>query len=246
MATDKDKFGKEYFENRARYPTAIFKGKDLSFLRYPFWSRHISKYRPQGKLLDIGSAEGALLKWAENSQYDTYGMDVSEFAVKLGRQRAKQAKLVVGDIVSLPFQDGSFDVVTCFEVLEHLLNPLIALKEISRILKENGVFVMSTPNVRSKGLRWKGNDWHGHRDATHVSLLSGEQWDELLERTQFKIVDRFVDTLWDSPYFKHIPRALQHLLFKPSLLLLYRTSIRLPETWGEDLYRVAIRMAQHA
>jgi len=241
MATVRDKFSKEYFEKRARDPSIIFRGRDLSFVKHPFYSRCIRKYMPRGKLLDIGCGEGSLLKWAGKCRYDVYGIDISEFAARLSRRALSQANLVVGDVRSLPFEDDCFDVVTCFDVLEHLLEPLIALEEINRILKGKGILVMSSPNICSKGLRWKGNDWYGYRDATHVSLLSGDQWDELLERAKFRIADRFVDTLWDSPYFRHIPRALQHLVFKSSLLLLYWTPIRFPRQWGECLYRVAIK-----
>lgn len=235
-----NKFGEEYFEERARCPTAVFKGRDLSFLKYPFWDRHIRKCIRSGRLLDIGCAEGALLKWAERRGYETYGIDISEFAIEeLSRQKLSQSELFVADIRSLPFRDNYFDAITCFDVLEHLENPIIGLKEISRCLKERGIFIMSVPNIYSNGLKWKGNNWFGYRDATHVSLLSGEQWIELLGRSGFKVIDNFYDTLWDSPYFKKIPRLLQHFLFKPSLLLLYWTPIRFPRQMGENIYLIA-------
>ena len=242
MVTNKDKFGQEYFEDRARYPTAIFKGKDLTFLKYPFWHRHIAKHVPGGKLLDIGCAEGTLLKWAERCGYETYGLDISEVAIgQISGKRLGQTKLVVGDIRSLPFKDGYFDLVTAFDVLEHLEEPLIALQEVNRVLKGEGFFIMSTPNIGSQGLKWKGDSWHGYRDITHVSLLSGEYWNRLLEKSGVEVVDNFYDTLWDSPYFKYIPELLQHAFFKPSLLLLYWTPVRFSQKWGENLWIAATK-----
>jgi len=237
-----NKFGEEYFKQRTRYPTAIFKGKDLSFLKYPFWDRVIGKGIRKGKLLDIGCAEGSLLKWGERRSYETYGIDISEFAIKgISHQKLSQTKLFVADIRSLPFVGNYFDIITCFDVLEHLKHPLTGLREISRCLKKGGCLIMSTPNICSNGLKWKGNSWYGYRDVTHLSLLSGEQWAGLLEECGFKIVNKFYDALWDSPYFKRIPALLQHLLFKPSLLISYWTPIRFPKSMGENLLIVAVK-----
>ena len=56
----------------------------------------------------------------------------------------------MGDIEKrIPFPDFTFDIVVCEMVLEHLKNPLIFFKELSRVLKEKGVFILMTPNVFS-------------------------------------------------------------------------------------------------
>ncbi len=52
---------------------------------------------------------------------------------------------VVGDIMNLPFEDGTFDAVVCLEVLEHVKNPFIALQEAHRALKSGGIFIGSAP-----------------------------------------------------------------------------------------------------
>lgn len=238
--SNEDKFGKEYFWKRRQSALAVFKGKDLSFLKYPFWARTIKKHVHHGKLLDIGCAEGALLKWAERCGYDTYGIDISQFAIEvLKRQKLGQTKLCIADVGSLPFNDNYFDIVTCFDVLEHLEQPAIGLGEARRCLKRGGIFIMSVPNIDSYGLRWKGDSWFGYRDSTHVSLLSPAEWEDLLKEGGFEIAGRFYDALWDSPYFKTIPTIIQHIIFKPFLLLLYWTPIRLPNRWGENLYIIA-------
>lgn len=237
-----DKFGQGYFHERRQNPDALFRGKDLSFLKYPFWSRTIRKYARCGKLLDIGCGEGAFLKWAERRGYDTYGIDISRFAINvLSRQKTGRTELLIADVKSLPFVDNCFDVVTCFDVLEHLDQPQVGLEEVSRCLKKGGMFIMSVPNVHSHGLRWKGNNWFGYRDSTHVSLFPTVEWENLLRESGFELASRFYDTLWDSPYFKHIPTIMQHIIFKPLLLLLYWTPIRFPNRWGENLYLILRR-----
>lgn len=242
MSEGRNKFGAGYFRQRARYPTAVFKGRDLSFLKYPLWDRVIRKRIRTGKLLDIGSAEGALLKWTEKRGYESYGMDISDFAIKeISHRKLSRTQLSVANINFLPFIDNSFDIITCFDVLEHLENPIIAIKEINRCLKEQGLFVMSTPNIYSNGLKWKADNWHGNRNPTHLSLLSPERWIALIEQSNLKLIDIFYDCLWDSPYFKKIPTLLQHLLFKPSLLIFYWTSIKFPSNMAENLWIVAVK-----
>lgn len=240
--SNNNQYGKKYFEERAQYLTAIFKGKDLSFLKYPFWHHIIKRRVPSGRLLDIGCAEGALLKWAERHGYETYGLDISEFAIRqVARRELIETKLLVGDINALPFKNSCFNAITCFDVLEHIKEPLVALRELSRVLKEGGLFVASTPNIASQGLKWKGANWFGYRDRTHISLFSSDVWNKLLRESSLEVVDEFYDTLWDSPYFKRIPTLLQHLVFKPSLLVLYWTPIRFSQKRGENLWIVATK-----
>lgn len=242
MSEGRNKFGAEYFMQRARYSTAVFKGKDLSFLKYPLWDRVIRERIHSGKLLDIGCAEGAFLKWAEKRHYKTYGVDISDFAIKeISYRKLSRTQLSVANINFLPFVDNYFDIITCFDVLEHLENPVIGLREISRCLRRQGLFVMSTPNINSKGCTRKGENWHGNRNPTHLSLLSPERWIALIEQSNLKLIDIFYDCLWDSPYFKKIPKLLQHLLFKPSLLVFYWTPIRFSQKWGENLFIVAAK-----
>lgn len=234
---NKDKFEQSYFEKRQ--VNHLVHGKDLSWLKYPFWDWLIKKEIHSGRLLDIGCAEGMLLKWAEKRGYQAVGMDISQFAIKKLASKPWGKNLVVGDICSLPFTKNYFDVVTCFDVLEHLPSPEIGISEMCRILKNDGLLFISVPNTSSQGKKWKGNDWFGYRDSTHVSLLSSERWAELLSTSGMAIDSCFYDTLWDSPYLRHIPTFIQHAFFKTSLLLVFWTSLKMPARWAENLYLIA-------
>jgi len=87
------------------------------------------------------------------------------------------------DILDLPFPDKSFDVVVAMEVLEHVDDVDLALKNISRVLRDDGVFIMSTPN---NNLLWRtvwffwvrtvGRMWNG----THETNLKKGEWLALL------------------------------------------------------------------
>ena len=244
MISSKDRFGEAYFRHRARFPTAVFKGRDLSFLKFPFWDRCIRKRKGHGRLLDVGCAEGALLRWAGRRSYQGYGVDVSLPALRIANRRNNKSEIIAGDVTSLPFKAEHFDAVTCFDVLEHIEDPLAGLRQVGACLKRDGILVISVPNLDSCGLKWKGREWFGFRDTTHVSLLRESEWNDLLREAGFEAIDSFNDTLWDSPYFRHIPTLIQHAAFKPLLLVFYWTPIRVPRRLGENLYIVARKVGE--
>lgn len=106
------------------------------------------------KYIDIGCGDGALTeKIAEILEpSEVYGIDLDRAALlKASRRGIIVAKC---DASSLPFKDESFDVATALELLEHLNDPLKALKEAFRILKAEGVFIVETPNAIGCGKKF--------------------------------------------------------------------------------------------
>lgn len=236
-----DRFGEKYFKPDFTHTPSILKGKKPFY--HGFWARYIRKHKGNKiKLLDIGCGKGFFLEYAERFS-EAYGVDVSRYAIEKAAQRLRSPKLCLQDATRLGFKSGYFDVVTCFDILEHLEDPELAVKECSRLLKERGILVTSVPNIYSYGLSWKKSKWFGYRDSSHVSLLSNEKWIELLEANNFEIVDKFYDGLWDSPYFPAVPAFMQHLFFKIAFTILFpllgTLDIKLPKKWGEGVIFVA-------
>lgn len=89
--------------------------------------------------LDVGCAYGFVVELLKELGYEAYGVDISKFAV------AKERGAILGDAENLPFKRSSFDLITCFETIEHLRNPELFLEECHRILKPSGVLIVSTP-----------------------------------------------------------------------------------------------------
>lgn len=100
------------------------------------------------KVLDVGCGYGALLGKAAElcAGAELYGIDFSpERVEEAGRAEVKTIKVDI-EAERFPFDDESFDVVFCTEVLEHLREPAGCLSEIRRVLKKNGKVVFSVPN----------------------------------------------------------------------------------------------------
>ena len=83
------------------------------------------------------------------------------------------AQVFVGNILDAPFPPESFDVITCFDVLEHLYEPRRVMARVSEWLKPGGMFYVLVPNVDSAEARVFGSYWHGlELPQTPVPLLA--------------------------------------------------------------------------
>ncbi len=147
------------------------------------WSALLNLMREESagsiRWLDIGCAFGYLIEQAEQRDIEAYGVDISSYAL---RQSSKaQGKLSMTNAEALPFPDDSFDVVSCFDLVEHLSNPALVIEEAQRVLKPYGILLISTPDPI-----------HFNREEpTHVHERPPSYWVHLLERMGFDAALRF-------------------------------------------------------
>lgn len=124
----------------------------------------------QGIVLDIGAADGWLRSFlSPSARYVAFDYPVT--AMGLYRTRPD----VFGDAATLPFADGSFDAVACYEVLEHVRKPDAVMAEISRVLVPGGVAELSMPflypvhDAPHDYQRWTRHGWQ--RSAESACLV---------------------------------------------------------------------------
>lgn len=101
------------------------------------------------KALDAGCGDGKLAQiMGEKLGVSFYGVDISKKGIELAKKIGVKAK--VADLsLKIPFKDNFFDLVISTEVLEHVNDPDIFLREIYRVLKPNGKLLLTTPNLSS-------------------------------------------------------------------------------------------------
>ena len=104
-------------------------------------------YRKTGKLLDIGCGIGHFLTSSKEKGWDVYGTEYTDKAV--GICQSLGIKMHKGKLDPAVFQKEMFDVVTSFEVLEHINNPKEEVQNIRQILRPGGLFYFTTPNFNA-------------------------------------------------------------------------------------------------
>lgn len=97
----------------------------------------------QGKILDIGCGVGYFLRVAQERGWVVAGVDLDKAAVDIACQHGLDVRWET--VEEMSFSDNEFDVVTLFNVIEHLSAPQMTLEKIWRVLKPRGVFVLETP-----------------------------------------------------------------------------------------------------
>ncbi len=108
--------------------------------------RHTAPWVSQGRLLDIGCSTGLFLDLARKKGFDVSGIEFSPDSAHFAREHFGLT-VTGGDIRALDAASGLYDVVTMFDVIEHVPDPLSDMRAIYDRLKPGGLFVVSTPNI---------------------------------------------------------------------------------------------------
>jgi SAM-dependent methyltransferase len=142
------------------------------------YAEHLARYRfaaqfaERRRILDAGCGEGygaAILQDAGASK--VVGLDVDEEVVGHARERYG-LEFLQGDISALPFRDASFDLVVSFEAIEHIADGAAAIAEFRRVLTDEGLLVISTPNSKEYLVQ---NEFHEQE-------YTPDEFDELLSK----------------------------------------------------------------
>ncbi len=106
-------------------------------------SRH---RRPPGRLLDIGCSSGLFLDAARNAGWQVRGLEYSPDSARMARENLG-LDVVTGELGPDTFEAGSFDVVTLWDVIEHVPDPKAMLERIAPLLAPAGLLLLKTPNI---------------------------------------------------------------------------------------------------
>ncbi|MBI3988287.1 MAG: class I SAM-dependent methyltransferase [candidate division NC10 bacterium] len=99
------------------------------------------------RILDAGCGDGVLLKTlAELPNIQLFGVDYNPLRVQRAQARVPSATVKEGDLTSLEFPNGSFDIVVISQVLEHIQDDLVVLKDLARVLNKTGWLLLGVPN----------------------------------------------------------------------------------------------------
>jgi SAM-dependent methyltransferase len=132
---------------------------------------------------------------AEAGATRVVGVDLDPAAIA-GRDPEANVEYVVGDVRKLPLGDDAFDVVVCFETIEHIADGDAALREFRRVLRPDGVLLLSSPN---RGVYPAGNEHHEHEYAAdELSTAVGGLFGNVARWRQHAWVASTVDAMSDD------------------------------------------------
>lgn len=150
------------------------------------------------KVLDIGCGEGRH-SWEACKQGECIicALDLNRDSLRKGygvfRRLEDQGEsrgvwlLAQADILRLPFRDGTFDKVVCSEVLEHIPDDLHAMREITRVLKDDGILAVSVPSYLPEAICWKLSRSYRTSPGGHVRIYRARELKDKLSQNNLEI-----------------------------------------------------------
>ncbi|GAB5418337.1 MAG: hypothetical protein Crog4KO_15590 [Crocinitomicaceae bacterium] len=144
-------------------------------------------FRKTGKLLDVGAGYGFFMEVAKQRGWDVYGTELTDEAVE--HCESKGLKMFKGEFHKIDFEKESFDVIVSIEVLEHLNTPRNYVNQAHKILRDDGVLYLTTPNFNSV-LRYRLKDQYNVIEyPNHLCYYTPHTLQKLFSESGFNKVD---------------------------------------------------------
>ncbi len=163
----------------------------LTIERYNLLLDEFEQYRKTNKLLDVGCGMGYFLIQAKKRGWEVYGTEYSETAVAICEKEGVEMRK--GQLTPELFTNESFDVITSFEVLEHINNPNEELQLIHQFLRKDGLFYCTTPNFNSLMRYYLKSDYDVITYPEHLSYYIKKTLNRMITQNGFRKV-KFLST----------------------------------------------------
>lgn len=202
-------FEKHYFKQSEYHQREqLIKKHALEVLKWAAKTSNHNLLNGQDKTaLDIGCAYGFAVDALKSLGYNALGIDISKHSTRQAKKRNNTTDFIVCDVQKgLPFKNEEFDLVTCFEVIEHLANPIKAIKNMHNVSKNT--IILTTPNkLVEKPIKKLFRDL----DKTHLNVKTPQEWQKTIQKTLPHT------TVKIEPYLDTNLRIKNKLLFFKSL-----------------------------
>ncbi|NPV45844.1 MAG: class I SAM-dependent methyltransferase [Armatimonadetes bacterium] len=184
----------------------------------------------EARFLDVGCGAGERLELARDLGWETWGVDLGEAAVRDAARRGHRT--AVASAEALPFGDAIFDYLNLSHVLEHLYEPLEALRECSRLLRPEGVVQITVPNCAGWGARRYGPHWRAWDLPRHLYHFTVATLTALAERAGLRVaVTRTLTDEWVLQESRRAAGEKVHGSLRPT----YASRLRARRGDGENL-----------
>lgn len=175
--------------------------------------RRIEGQFPEGKklrILDVGCGPGAFLAAALERGHDAVGVDIIESIVEDANRRFP-GRVFCGRMEDVPdFAAEPFDVVFASHVIEHIATPIAFTRLCTALLRDNGILVYVTPNIRSWLARLSGRRWVSFKVPEHVTYYNPETIGDLFSRSGLQLAA--VDSAYEFHNVEFLAERVRKLI----------------------------------
>ena len=161
----------QYHYTPAYHHAIVAAGEGAAHARWKSQVKLISRLKSGGSILDIGCSSGAFLSAMRGPAWELHGIEMEPATAERARA-STSAEVFVGDVMAAPYPPNRFDVITCFDVLEHVYDPRQFLTKVQTWLKPDGILYLTTPNIDAWEARLLGSYWFGLEQPRHLTLFS--------------------------------------------------------------------------
>lgn len=183
-------YGEGYILNRNEYQTRIDNYKNVKVMNQ--LNRYVD-VKSDWSILDVGCSIGKFLEFVQFK--NKKGVDISDIAVNEARMQGLEIYQCDIEYDKLPFEDNSFDLIFCMEVLEHLFTEKNIFSEFKRVLKPGGYIYVTVPNdtlkfnkriglLFGKMIRTDNNTF----DSPHIRFFESNMLSRLFRDNGFNVI----------------------------------------------------------
>jgi 2-polyprenyl-3-methyl-5-hydroxy-6-metoxy-1,4-benzoquinol methylase len=181
---------------------------------------------PPQRGLDVGCATGVFLEVMQNHGVEARGVDISSFAVESARR--KGLNVVQGDLSAIS-QESYFDLVTLWDSIEHVEDPLDLMRNVHRVLRPGGLSVLTTPDASAPLAQLLGSYWLGYRSVgEHLYFFSRAALRHILQQAGFEVL-----AIWSLGKYMKLDRILTRLSYYTRV---FRWARKIPVIAGKSIY----------
>ena len=144
---------------------------------------------PPARVLEVGCAAGFALEVLQEQGYDVYGAEISSAMVAEAGRRIGSERIHHGPLQRGIHGDQKFDVITMWDVVEHVEDPIELLRIARSMIADDGILVLETQNVASMFARMLGVNWQHYKFEEHLYHFDPKTIQVLLARGGWSILE---------------------------------------------------------
>ena len=182
----------------------------------------VSRDVPNAKILDFGCGWGFFLEVAKSNGWSCYGLEPLPGHSAYARSKFG-LEILTGTLKDDSFPENHFDVITAFQVFEHLPDPAAVIRQLWKIQKADGLILIEVPNIDTWSVKLLRKH-HRHFNPDHINFFSAQTIKLFLENNGYMLIETYFPTRYMTIYhlldywFRRIFRSRMANLLNQAIL----------------------------